>query len=341
MLAQRANPSSTRGEQVAKLRMTRTMGVAMFAFAFASGLYLPALLLKLPIEHPFFKVCFLVVLMLNMPVVYNMMSVVVQRKEYALYWNSALGFPFFVLAACQLMASPESDILIHIGAAFSILCLIFLLVWFADGYSTYLYRLQSEYSETTRREIFWSWFCFTGFALQGVVFVAYQLLWSFPLELFYIAISVFNAAFLCFCICRQRTIDLDALPEKNSEVKAEDKHYDKSFYASIEEKLSMLIEENMLFLNPDLTLETLSMRLAINRTYLGMYFRSREITFYQYINTLRVEYAYKLMLAHPDLSIREISEQSGFRSQTTFRKVFQEVKGCLPSDVKREGASNL
>lgn len=337
MLTHRGNPLSTHGEQVAKLRLTRTMGVSMLIIAFETLLYLPPMLLGYTSEHNIYKLLFLVVLMLSIPMAYNMMHAVVQQKGNTTNVSCALGLPFLALAAWQMISSPNpsDNTLVVIGAALGAAGLLFLLIRFTGEYRIYLHRIQSEYSETTSREIFWSWICFSGFAVQGILFVSYQLAWTPLLEVLYLAVSFLNSAFLCYCTCRQRTLDLDVVPETEPEVTAEDNAVENTFYADIEQKLETLCEGKHLFLEPGLTRETLCLRLGINHTYLSMFFHSRGITFYHYINSLRIEYAVRLMKENPDLPINEVARQSGFRSQPTFRKVFQEMIGCLPSEVKK------
>lgn len=224
---------------------------------------------------------------------------------------------------------------IYIATVLVVAYIAFLLIRYLREYRLYIQRLRSEYSETSGREITWAWSCFIGFAFQTLLFLIYQHHWSAPLEYFYMAFSIINATYLCYCTIRQKPLDTDVVEEvvETDAPKAEQRE-EKEFYAVIENKLEALCEKKQLFLEPDLTRETLCLRLAINRTYLAMYFRSRGLSFYQYINSLRVDYAVKLMQDNPDMPIREVSELSGFRSQTTFRKVFQEVMGCLPSEVK-------
>lgn len=346
MLAQRGSVMSTHGELVAKLRMTRTMGVCMFVWAFGTFLYLPPMLYGCHAEHMVYRVLFFVSLMLFTPMIFVDMFAVVQRKVNILNWVCALGSPFLLLAV-WCMVNPENYILIKIGATLSIACILFLLVRFVSEYRMYVRRIKSEYSELSHREIIWSWVCFSGLAIQGIIMVVYQLLWSPTLECIYIVLSVVNAVALCFCTCRQVTIDIDVVEDdKGEKEEAEatktdkDRPKERTFYATIEEKLEMHCEGKLLYLDPDLTREQLCHRLNIGNTYLKMYFHSRGLTFYQYINTLRVEYAYRLMTSNPDLPIGEVSQHSGFRSQTTFRKVFKEIMGCLPSEMKNNGLLN-
>lgn len=343
MLTHRADLLSTRGEQVAKLRMTRTVGATMLVLALEYFVSLPPFLLGWPVDHPCYRVLFLVNLLLFMLMCYHVMFAVVQRRTHLLRWTCGLSLPFVLLAAYQTLA-PENLIPVYIGIALGLTAFIFLPILFIGEYRHYVRRLRSEYSDTTSRDILWSWIVFFGLSAQGLLYIVYVTLWWKPVwEVVYITISMLNAAVLCYCTCRQRPIDEDVVPEENDAQWANENQNEnenpnadeqKAFYADIEQKLHTLCEAKMLYLDPDITMETLSLRLAINRTYLSMYFRSRNMSYYQYINTLRAEYAFRLMQDEPHLSIRKVSEQSGFRSQTTFRKIFQEVMGCLPSEVK-------
>lgn len=340
MLTRRADLLSTRGEQAAKQRMHRTVGVTMLVLALEYFVSLPPFLLGWPVNHPCYRVIFLANLMLFMLMCYHVMFAVVQRRTHLLRWTCGLSLPFVLLAAYQTL-SLENLIPVYIGIALGLTAFIFLPILFIGEYRRYVRRLRSEYSDTTSRDILWSWIVFFGLSAQGLLYIVYVTLWWEPVwEVVYITISMLNAAALCYCTCRQRTLDQDVVREnvdENENVNQnENRNADeeKAFYIDIEQKLHTLCEAKMLYLDPDITLETLSLRLAINRTYLSMYFRSRNMSYYQYINTLRVEHAIRLMQDEPHLSIRKVSEQSGFRSQTTFRKVFQEVMGCLPSEVK-------
>lgn len=334
MLTRRGDLLSTRGEQVAKLRMTRTVGATMLVLALEYFVSLPPFLLGFPVDHPCYKVLFSINLLLFILMCYHVMFAVVQRRTYLLRWTCGLSLPFVLLATYQIIER-ESLIPTYIGIALGLTAFVFLPILFAGEYRRYVRRLRSEYSDTTSRDILWSWIVFFSLSAQGVLYIVYVTLWWEPVwEFVYITISMLNAAALCYCTCRQRTLDQDVVPEDENENENPNADEEKAFYADIEQKLHTLCEAKMLYLNPDITLETLSLRLAINRTYLSMYFRSRNMSYYQYINTLRAEYAFRLMQDNPHLSIREVSEQSGFRSQTTFRKVFQEVMGCLPSEMR-------
>lgn len=92
-------------------------------------------------------------------------------------------------------------------------------------------------------------------------------------------------------------------------------------------------EEAHLYLNPMLTREMLCRAIGINRNKLMFYFRDANISFYQYINTLRIEYSCHLLADYnANASAKQIARQCGFATYRTFYNYFISIKGCTPSD---------
>lgn len=104
MLWHKDNPLSSHGELAAKRRMSRTMGVAMFVVALEWFVYLPPMLSGLHPDDPVYKVFFIAIIMLTTPTIYAVMFAVVQRKVNVVRWTCALGAPFLLLAAWQIIA---------------------------------------------------------------------------------------------------------------------------------------------------------------------------------------------------------------------------------------------
>lgn len=81
-------------------------------------------------------------------------------------------------------------------------------------------------------------------------------------------------------------------------------------------------------------------RVGFSAAYLSRYFSSRMgITFQEYIKTLRVEKAQWLLLTR-DLSITEISYQSGFRDIRTFNRLFRQQCGFTPREFRKQAGKN-
>lgn len=84
-----------------------------------------------------------------------------------------------------------------------------------------------------------------------------------------------------------------------------------------------------------LTLKTISDRFFLNSNYLGEKFkRTLGVSFTDYVNDLRLSYAMKL-LKNSDLSIKQISEESGFTSVSYFIKLFSEKYGSAPQKLRK------
>ena len=58
------------------------------------------------------------------------------------------------------------------------------------------------------------------------------------------------------------------------------------------------------------------------------------MSYLQYINARRTKAAETLLL-DPDIPITEVAMRSGFKSLTTFNRVFKDIKHCTPSDFKK------
>lgn len=337
MLFRQSGADCGRGDRKAKQHMTRTMGIAMGVWALDYLIYLLPMLCGIDGLHPVNMLCTLVTLMLVTPIVYLVMYAIVQKDVSTRHCLIRVGTPFLLPIAWFLCLPEGADVSlpVHAASALCIACLIWLLVRYTGEYRRYVRRLRSEYSDISGRDLIWTWSCFSGFILQLLLFIAYQIFWMPFLAPIYGIISFVNAAYLCYCTCRQIPLD-NTVPDEEPlpEAAPEGRNEPKAYYEVIEQRLESICKEKQLFTDPDLTLVSLAQSLSVSRTYIGTYLRSRGVTFYQYINTLRVNHAVELMEAHPGMSIREVSEQSGFRSQTTFRKMFQQVTGHLPSEVK-------
>ncbi|MBR3532033.1 MAG: AraC family transcriptional regulator [Bacteroidaceae bacterium] len=89
------------------------------------------------------------------------------------------------------------------------------------------------------------------------------------------------------------------------------------------ENIVQRIVDEQLYLQPDLQLNGLATLLGTNRTYISEAIRkAKGMTFYEFINDLRIQHAQKLMKEHPEMAIYEIYTQSGYSNYPTFRRNF-------------------
>ena len=101
-------------------------------------------------------------------------------------------------------------------------------------------------------------------------------------------------------------------------------------------RLEECIFKEQIYLDPKLTLTDLAKKVGTNRTYLSNYINQElNRTFFDYINSLRLEQATKLLLT-TNMTLEVIAEKSGFNSLSTFRRYFMHTHKMSPSVYKRE-----
>ncbi|OED50192.1 hypothetical protein AB838_03675 [Rhodobacteraceae bacterium (ex Bugula neritina AB1)] len=109
--------------------------------------------------------------------------------------------------------------------------------------------------------------------------------------------------------------------------------------ADTEERLRHLLQEEQLFLDPDLSVQRLAKRLhiparelsaAVNRT------QGQNVS--QYVNRFRLAHAAGL-LESSDRSVTDIAAGSGFLSRSNFYRAFQRVYGETPSQYRKSRAA--
>ena len=107
----------------------------------------------------------------------------------------------------------------------------------------------------------------------------------------------------------------------------------------IDKNIETLIREKRYYLDKTLTLQKLATSLGTNRQYLSNYInQEKAMTFYDYINNVRVKEAKRLLDNTENnrrLSLEEISQKAGFNSYSTFLRTFSKNYGQTPSKYVR------
>ena len=122
--------------------------------------------------------------------------------------------------------------------------------------------------------------------------------------------------------------------KENEEIKIEESAVCSDVYAALAEQLKKCMEEDRLYLNPKLTLQDVCSAIGTNRTYLSDYLNNvLKITFYDYVNELRIRTACEIMDAmtlETKRPIVENAEVSGFNSISTFNRAFFKLMSMTP-----------
>jgi len=100
-----------------------------------------------------------------------------------------------------------------------------------------------------------------------------------------------------------------------------------------EELLVELIEKEKIYVDKNLSLQELAVKLNTNTTYLSQYFNIQlETTFNNYINSYRIKEACHILKQDDckKYSIAQVADMVGFGSLTTFYAAFKKIHGITP-----------
>lgn len=103
----------------------------------------------------------------------------------------------------------------------------------------------------------------------------------------------------------------------------------------IYDRLSMLIEQDKIYRNKDLSLITLAELCNTNTTYLSSIINNRfGMNFKALVNSRRITEARKLLVAeeYSNFSIEGIANEVGFQSRSAFYQTFKQTTGLTPTD---------
>lgn len=118
-----------------------------------------------------------------------------------------------------------------------------------------------------------------------------------------------------------RIIQCPAAPRRGANVPA--------LLESIEDYLKMNYAEPV-------TLQSVCETFGVSQTYLSKLFRRHENTsFNDYLTTVRIEAAKRLILDNPSMPIKDVAGFAGYHDQFYFSRVFKTVTGISPSEYAR------
>ena len=206
-----------------------------------------------------------------------------------------------------------------------------------------LYRLerdiQNTYSNTTdksSRGIQWLLTCFALTSLFSIIFSAIgrdtfreDLLVAVPSLLFS------TMLFILFYVGDRysfsaRQMQSEECPPLGSEEELPTPVSDEE-QAQFVARLQHLMEEEQVFLEPNLKLNDLALRVGTCRTYLSNYLnQTLKVSFSDYINEQRIRYAQRLKERETDATISYLSVKSGFNSEQSFVRNYRKFTGQSP-----------
>lgn len=102
------------------------------------------------------------------------------------------------------------------------------------------------------------------------------------------------------------------------------------------ERLEKMIEYIELHHTEPISLEEISSHFYLSREYFSRFFRKNMgVTFTKYVNQVRLMHIYQ-EICNTGAGIMELAEKHGFTNYKLFNKMFHEVYGCTPREVRRK-----
>lgn len=87
-------------------------------------------------------------------------------------------------------------------------------------------------------------------------------------------------------------------------------------------------EQPQAYLTSDITIDALSRMTGVKNGILNRYFEANDMSFYEYINRYRIDYAAKIIdESNEQLTVKDVMMECGCRTENEFRSMFKKFKG--------------
>ena len=97
---------------------------------------------------------------------------------------------------------------------------------------------------------------------------------------------------------------------------------------------------NRAFSQQGLTIVQLAQEICTNRTYLSAYINTHyQVSFREWINSLRVDYAKQLLASDPNVSVGDVAQRVGYVSLSSFIRAFTTCEGTNPGRWRKDNSS--
>jgi len=221
----------------------------------------------------------------------------------------------------------------------------FFIGWYIRAAIAYRRFLADNYADLEHKEVTWSWIILSSmfFSLINYMLMLFQSDMQVCVALSYIFhfADILFFGIIVWYIDNQQMLEpltaetgVEELP-KEQETETDETTNTLTDQTTREDvivtKTGALLrkycEEAQLYLQHDLSLKTVAQECKTNRTYLGRYFASQGLTYYTYINKLRINhfqslYREALKKKNTPPTIQQLSTDSGYVSYNTFSRAF-------------------
>ena len=207
--------------------------------------------------------------------------------------------------------------------------------------TAYNKSIEAYYADTEGKKLTafqWYMYLFTACSLASIIFNFIgrsrfdSSAWMMAIPSLLFSSLLFGLGFIGF---RQSfTIDHFEQEESADEIIPESAPASKQEKPLIE-RIEEVVTKRQLYLRHNLKISDVAAELCTNRLYVSTAINEEMgISFSDYINRKRVNYAIHLMSVNPQLTIYEIADLSGFSSDKSFYRNFKNITGKSPKEIR-------
>lgn len=101
-------------------------------------------------------------------------------------------------------------------------------------------------------------------------------------------------------------------------------------------RMNDLMEEEKLFRDEELALDTLAQHLSISSHQLSEFLNNNmQVNFKTFVNRYRIDEAKEMLLREPERSVLSVAYNTGFNTKSTFYNAFSKTEGITPMEYRR------
>ncbi|SDI57961.1 helix-turn-helix domain-containing protein [Chryseobacterium jejuense] len=267
------------------------------------------------------------------------------KKDWLLNWVPVLII--YLILFRFLMLSPQDRMMVYQnkGRGYEVLSDVIKVLMNLSGVlyvslslfaiKKYKQKISSQYSNTEKINLNWSYYLITGIALIWMAVIIRNDILIFSMVVLFILVAAY------FGISRVGILDLPVAEKVDEKaVGNEFVKYQKNFpgdnaIQTVYEKLIARMAQEKLYKDPDLNLNYVAQLLDVHPNILSQVINSVENkNFYDYINRQRVE-EFKRIASLPEnhkYTILSLAFESGFNSKTSFNRNFKKYMNCSPRE---------
>ena len=349
LLLRRANAIAP--EVTSPVRLRRWTAAFFAVLAIGHLWYLPAAVLT----DEDITVCMLVGGLLDcvtvIPLVTMLLLCMLQDRQRPLWPVGVMTAPLVVLMVAGIVNRSEAYMLVAYG--YLLLVAVGVVVYMVRAVRQYGRWLRDNYADLEHREV---WQTFVVLAVIVLMFGYYVV--GYDGGMFYeYVIQVCCIVLVGHLLWRVETLsdlsitqplpieiigiqdnslsDDNSRPDDNRQPNDGDSPSSDTMTDATFEQIGALLqqrcEDARLYLHHGLTLAQLAQAIGTNRTYLGLYFSSKKISYNTYVNDLRIRHFVSLyrdaVAARCTVTAQQLASESGYRNYKTFSVAFRERMG--------------